>query len=484
MKTHLCISVFLITQLICTTLIAQDTTYWQQEINYSIQVTLNTEKKTLQGKETIEYTNHSPDTLYFIWFHLWPNAYVSSKTAYAKQYGSTFVPANKGFIDRLAFTANDRSAEIVPHETHPDIIKILLPEPLLPKQTVTIHTPFFVQLPRYTSRLGYEKNDFYISQWYPKPAAYDRFGWHPMPYQDKGEFYSDFGNFTVEITVPSDYVIAATGALQNVTEIEAYKRLGLINTIKAAEFYKPLIDSSHKTLLFRQHNIHDFAWFASKDFIIRYLPLQMDQKHMIDVFTFSKSKSGSFWQKAGTRIAETIVEMSKRTTPYPYSVISAVEGPFNRFSGGMEYPAICLINSADEHVLTHEVIHNWFYGIIATNERKHPWMDEGFTEWFAMDIYNMDVPMVDSYADVIDQEADAYDDIQAYAMATYLKAARWLNLLRLEMGSDAFYKGMKQYSEKWKFRHPYPADFKEVMEAVSGKNLNFMFRYLKVSGRL
>jgi hypothetical protein len=200
---------------------------WQQQVNYLIDVTLNDKDHTLDGFEKILYTNNSPDTLKFIWFHLWPNAYKNDKTAFSDQLlenGNTkfyFSPKEeKGYINRLDFRVDNISAKTEDHPQHIDIVKLILPSPLAPNQSTYITTPFHVQLPYNVSRGGHVGQSYQCTQWYPKPAVYDHKGWHPIPYLDQGEFYSEFGAFDVRITLPDNYVVAATGELQNPAEKE------------------------------------------------------------------------------------------------------------------------------------------------------------------------------------------------------------------------------------------------------------------------
>jgi len=199
--------------------------YWQQQVNYVIDVTLNDKDPSLDGFEKIDYTNNSPDTLRFIWFHLWPNAYKNDKTAFSDQLlendNTRFYFSNKdqkGYINRVDFKINGLTAQTADHPEHIDIIQLFLPTPLAPGQTIKITTPFHVKLPYNFSRGGHDGDNYQLTQWYPKPAVYDALGWHPMPYLDQGEFYSEFGNFDVSITVPQNYVVAATGNLENEDE--------------------------------------------------------------------------------------------------------------------------------------------------------------------------------------------------------------------------------------------------------------------------
>ncbi|HEY0432257.1 MAG TPA: M1 family peptidase, partial [Chitinophagaceae bacterium] len=176
--------------------------YWQQEVNYTIDVTLHDKDNSLDAFEKIGYTNHSPDTLSFIWFHLWPNAYKNDKTAFTDQSllnGDTrFYFSNagqRGYINHLDFRSDNLTCVTEDHPSYIDIVKVLLPKPLPPGDSTTITTPFHVQLPFNFSRGGHDGQSYQVTQWYPKPAVYDRSGWHPMPYLDQGEFYSEFGKF-------------------------------------------------------------------------------------------------------------------------------------------------------------------------------------------------------------------------------------------------------------------------------------------------
>ena len=196
--------------------------YFQQHVAYDIDVTLDDSLHTLSAFEKLTYTNNSPDELDFIWFHLWPNAYKNIETAYGKQafeQGSTrFYFADdkdRGFIDSLDFKVDGENVNLEYHPEWIDVAKIYLPNTLKPGESVLIETPFFVKIPLVFSRLGHSGKHYEITQWYPKPAVYDNDGWHPMPYLNMGEFYSEFGTFDVKITLPKNYRIMATGDLIN-----------------------------------------------------------------------------------------------------------------------------------------------------------------------------------------------------------------------------------------------------------------------------
>ncbi|HFC01409.1 MAG TPA: hypothetical protein ENJ53_11435, partial [Phaeodactylibacter sp.] len=199
--------------------------YFQQEVNYDIEVTLDDKNHILKGVANIEYINNSPDELNEIYFHLWANAYKNQRTAFAKQKiqsGATdFFFAKKeemGGYTQIDFSINNESANWSYDEKNIDIVLLKLNKTLLPSQSIQIRVPFEIKIPKYFSRMGHRHQAYYMAQWYPKPAVYDRTGWHPMPYLEYGEYYSEFGKYDVKITLPKNYVVAATGDLQTETE--------------------------------------------------------------------------------------------------------------------------------------------------------------------------------------------------------------------------------------------------------------------------
>ncbi len=191
---------------------------WQQHVDTKIYVTLDDKHHVLNAYEEMVYVNNSPDTLHYLYMHLWPNAYKSDRTAYERQNAinrsTAFYyskPSEKGYIDSLQFTIDGRAVDYYSTENTPDIARIDLLTPLLPGEKMKITTPFRLKIPYIFSRLGHNGQAYYISQWFPKPAVYDRKGWHPIPYLDQGEFYSEYGSYDVTITLPANYVVMATG---------------------------------------------------------------------------------------------------------------------------------------------------------------------------------------------------------------------------------------------------------------------------------
>jgi hypothetical protein len=496
------------------------TQYWQQEVNYTIDVSLNDTDHTLDGFEKIEYTNNSPDTLKYIWFHIWPNAYKNDKTAFSDQLlvnGSTKFyfsdKDEKGYINRLDFKVNNVTAQTEDHPQHIDIIKIILPNPLPPGQKINITTPFHLKLPYNFSRGGHEGQSYQATQWYPKPAVYDAKGWHPMPYLDQGEFYSEFGSFDVTITVPKNYVIAATGELQNKDEKDWLKsRSGYTwEPIKQKEkttggqikiTYQLFPESAKeiKTLQYRQNNIHDFAWFADKRFIVNYDTCRLSSGKIIDVATFYTPQYKDVWSKSTGFAKDAVRHYSNLVGEYPYSIVQAVQGPVS-FGGGMEYPTITVISPDSDaksldNTIAHEIGHNWFYGILGSNERKHPWMDEGINTFYD-DKYNnskykvkpkseqilFETKAVTKTDQPIELSSGKYTAVN-YGLTAYYKAAEWMRYLESQLGTELFNKAMQDYYLRWQFRHPQPEDFKNSLEESTGKNLDSVFSFLTKTGTL
>ncbi len=492
--------------------------YWQQEVNYTIDVSLNDNAHSLDGFEKIEYSNHSPDTLFFIWFHLWPNAYKNDQTAFSDQLlenGSTAFyfsdKDQKGYINRLDFKVNDITAQTEDHPQYIDILKIILPTPLPPGQKTFITTPFHVKLPYNFSRGGHDGQSYQATQWYPKPAVYDKEGWHPIPYLDQGEFYSDFGSFDVSITVPTNYVVAATGELQNAAEKEWLKTRSSYNwePVKHKEKTKsgqtkiitqlfPASATTSKTLHYRQDNIHDFAWFADKRFIVNYDTCYLPSGKIIDVFSFYTTPYKEVWGNSIHYSKDAIHYYSTLVGEYPYNVVQAVQGP-DSFGGGMEYPTITVISPTGnakelDNTIAHEIGHNWFYGILASNERKHPWMDEGINSYYdakysatkygkqiQRDRINFETRAITKTDQPIELPSEKFSE-ENYGLVAYYKTAEWLRYLESQIGTEAFDKAMQEYYSRWRFKHPQPEDFKKSIEESTGKNLDTLFSYLNRTG--
>lgn len=500
--------------------------YFQQEVHYSITVNLDDKNRLLNGELTLDYTNHSPQTLSFLWFHLWPNAYKNDTTALAKQFikrkDLSFYNTseeNRGFIDNLKFESNGKTLVWNYHPEHTDICKVELSEPLLPGKTITIKTPFRVKVPvAPLSRLGHAGDAFYITQWYPKPAVFDKDGWHPMPYLDQGEFYSEFGSFEVSITLPENYVVAATGILQNEKEQQWIDSITTVTAslpefLHSTEF--PESSTTLKTLTYKQNNIHDFAWFADKRFHIMQSRVTLPySKREVKTAVFFTNDRPDLWKKAAAYVDSAVYYYSLWNGDYPYNYCSAVDGVGTW--GGMEYPMVTIIGKTNsdialEDVIVHEVGHNWFYGILGTNERAHAWMDEGINsanelryysrglkkhEQAGSEIYGtkglpaflgMNALSMEAFGrfqylmnarHYTDQPASLSSEeftASNYAAIVYVKTALAFDYLRQYLGDALYDSCMYAYFNHWKFKHPGPEDLRKIFEEQTGKKLDWFF---------
>jgi hypothetical protein len=503
--------------------------YWQQQVNYKMNVTLNDADHTLDGFAKIEYINRSPDSLFFIWFHVWPNAFRTDKTAFSDQLlenGRTdfyFSDAeDRGYMNRLDFRVNSVAAKVEDHPQHIDIIKVILPQPLAPGASIEITTPFHVKLPKNFSRGGHIGQSYQITQWYPKPAVYDKNGWHPMPYLDQGEFYSEFGNYEVQITLPKRYVVMSTGNLQNKEEQQWLKdraanyhpksvKQPSKTTTSKKQTKVSAITPETKTLSYTQTNVHDFAWFADKKFMVLHDTIQLRSGRIVDAFTAFPPESQMLWKNSIRSIKDAVHFRSHTIGEYPYNTVAAVEAPMG-FSGGMEYPCITAIThlsneKALESVIEHEVGHNWFQGILGNNEQRYAWLDEGVNSYYGkrFDVefsrfkktntkkqpfdLNLDdgIFLLSFERWKLDQPLNTPSDSLTeanYTLVAYEKGAQFMQLLEQQLGRDLFDKAMQSYFEQWKGKHPYPADLKAALEQSSGKNLDATFALLDRKGSL
>lgn len=451
----------------------------------------------LDAELNLIYTNNSPDTLHFIWFHLWPNAYKNDKTAFSDQmleYGNTAFyfsdESKKGYINRLNFTEDGNILSTEDHPLHQDIIKVILSAPLLPGKRVQLQTPFRIKLPYAFSRSGYIGSSFQVTQWYPKPAVYDQYGWHPMPYLDNGEFYSEFGSFHVSISVPEKYIVAATGNLVG-EEIINHRKL----------------------LKYEEKNIHDFAWFADTSYLIKKGETQVNG-NPVELFVYYHKKSEKAWDSALSIIKQTLNTRGEWLGPYPYKTVKVVEG-LNRSAGGMEYPTITLISTPAnednlEELIGHEVGHNWLYGILGSNERKYPWMDEGMNSYYDNRCQNWRKSKYQNTGKERESKSIFPDDFVKLSAKTmmsirkdqpintpsidfnqlnyfgiaYSKTAEWMWLIEEKLGTAQFDEMMQEYYQTWKFKHPHPADFEEIARKYLNASTDSVFALLDKKGYL
>lgn len=509
--------------------------YFQQDVKYKIDVELNDTLHLLKANETITYKNNSPNALNELYFHIWPNAYKNNETPFAEQelknHQTDFYYAKekeRGYIKDLDFRVDGNNVKVVYDKKTPDICKLVLAYPINSGDSVVISTPFTVVLPDAKfSRLGHDGQSYYISQWYPKPAVYDKNGWHAFSYLDQGEFYSEYGSFEVSITLPKNYIVGSTGILLDETEKkwmdEQVIKTANKQVMKSDDLAFPKSDSQKKTIIFRQDKIHDFAWFADKRFNVRKSKVVLpNSKRTVTTWALFTNEDAYSWLKATDFVNDAITYYSKWIGDYAYDECTVVQG--SATNGGMEYPMITVIGKTAsifmlEQVIMHEVGHNWFYGMLGSNEREHPWMDEGINTFYelryiktkypdaklstmAAEINGMDrfeklIKMFDvqnfperslyeimyllSARNNLDQpgnlSADKYLSLN-YNSIVYCKNAMSFNYLMNYLGEDKFDSIIQKYFTEWQFKHPQPEDLRRIFETESGKDLSWFFNDL------
>ncbi len=482
-------TLLIVYQLIVNHIFAQNP-YWQQKADYDIAIDMNVVEKSYTGTSTIVYTNHSPDTLFHVYFHLYYNAFQpgSLMDIQAQQVPDIemdmdnkmfkMTEREKGKVDIWYLSQNDQLLQFSIDGT---ILTAMLAEPVLPGQSVLFRMEFFVKIPRILRRAGFDNSegiDFSMAQWYPKICMYDDEGWHAYPYLGR-EFYSNFGDYQVDILIDSSYVVAA-GADQ----VESY----------------PVPGTGKKLWRFISANVIDFAWAADPRYTT--YTTRSECGTIIYMYYLESFNKDGIWQKTGDAIARIIPYINQRFGNIPYSTYTVIQAG----DGGMEYPK-CTFITGDRGlgslvgVTIHELMHSWFQSAVATNELKYSWMDEGFVSFATTEIKNymganglIFSPRADEtgyeqqlsdyrfiansgYEEAMNTPANFFQTSTAYYLSAYTKGELFLKQMEYILGKKSFDLGLKTYYETWKFRHPKPDDFQKIMEKTSGIELDWYFHF-------
>lgn len=508
---------FSVVFLALTTAISAQAPYFQQQVNFMIDVKLDDVEHVLDGNVAMEYINNSPDVLNEIYLHLWANAFRDRNTAFNRQKvrdgSSKFYFAKEkdlGNYSGLEFTVDGVGATLTLQPDNPDIGLLTLPKALNPGEKIIIKSDFKLKIPASFSRLGHVGESYQMTQWYPKPAVYDRDGWHAMPYLDMGEYYSEFGNYEVNITLPENYVVGATGNLATISEHKfldqkiAESNKALQDTLPQ-DFSFPASSMVMKTITFQAENVHDFAWFADKRFYVQKSQVTLKNNKVVDTYVYFTNQEGELWKKAIDYVDRSLKFYSEHVGEYPWPHATALQSALSA-GGGMEYPMITVIGlSGDakslDAVITHEVGHNWFYGILGFNERDYPWLDEGINSYYDHRYFYKYYGKVDIDAlpDFVMKNSD-YSLLQLgylfqarrradqapqthsndfvpvnYWIGAYEKPAVVFRYLEYYLGTEQFDVIMKSFYKEWEFKHPGPDDFIKHVEAGAGKKLDWFF---------
>jgi Peptidase family M1 domain len=517
-KNPLLFLCFLLVAILTATVANAQKAYFQQAVTYKIDVTLNDNDHVLDANMRMTYQNNAPETLDYLYIHLWPNAYSSINTAFAKQKEQSgdlsfyfSKEEEKGDIQGLDFSVDGKKAVLEIDTLNPDIAILRLPKPIKTGDKITITTPFKVKLPYTFSRGGHVEQAYQITQWYPKPAVYDREGWHPMPYLDQGEFFSEYGAFDVKITVPKNYIVAATGTLESTDENRFLNELATAKNPALDSF--PESEKTRKTLQFTAQNVHDFAWFADKRFAVRKGEAVLKSGKKVETWAYFLKPEAKIWENATDYVSRAVEFYSEKVGEYEYPRAQAVRGAL-KAGGGMEYPMVTVIAATGnakslDNVIMHEVGHNWFYGMLGSNERDHGWMDEGFNTYIENRYMKKYYDKIDEntpkkpkksgliadfqnidQADLVyklqagsrlDQACDTHSNSFSginYYLGAYGKPGILLHYLEEYLGESLMDKAMHDYFTNWTGKHPLPADLKASFERSTNKNLDWFFKDL------
>ncbi|CAM4106973.1 M1 family metallopeptidase [Gillisia limnaea] len=466
--------------------------YWQQQVDYKMEVDMNVDNYQYTGTQELEYTNNSPDTLKKVFYHLFFNAFqpesemdVRSRTIADpdSRVGDRISKLSKyeqGFLKINSLTQNGKTLSYKEVGT---ILEVALDKPILPGEKTTFNLEFTGQVPVQIRRSGRNSSEgvaLSMTQWYPKIAEYDFEGWHADPYIGR-EFHGVWGDFDVKITIDKSYILGATGYLQNPQEIGyGYEKEGAKVNRKGGK---------KLTWHFIAPKVHDFAWAADPEYI-------HDKRTAADgtVLHFLYKNNPDIkenWKNLQPKTEALLLYFNEHIGEYPWDQYSVIQGG----DGGMEYAMLTLITGERTFgslvgVTAHELAHAWFQHLMATNESKHEWMDEGFTSYIsslAMNEVmeeNKENPLEGTYRGYtrlatsgIEQpqstHSDRYQLNAAYGTSAYSKGAIFLSQLGYVIGKENLQKTIHRYYEEWKFKHPTPNDVIRIAEKVSGAQLGW-----------
>ena len=473
-----------------------NTSYWQQHVEYSMDVNVDVEKYQYSGTQKLVYTNNSPDELSRVYYHLFFNAFQPGSEmdmrlqsiadpdgrmmANGKSRIASLSPEEIGYLRVTSLTQDNQAVSFVEEGT---ILVVELIEPIPAGGKTTFEMTFNGQIPLQIRRSGRNSSEgvaLSMSQWYPKLAEYDFEGWHADPYIAR-EFHGVWGDFDVKLTLDKKYVVGGTGYLQNPEEIgHGYETPG--TKIKKTK---------GKTLTwhFKAPMVHDFMWAADPDYL--HDTLKVENGPMLHFLYKNDKEIIENWKKLQPKTAEAMQFFNKNIGDYPYEQYSVIQGG----DGGMEYAMSTLITGGRNFgslvgVMVHELAHSWFQHVLASNESKHEWMDEGFTSFISslcmdqiMD-QKKENPFASSYQGYYNLVAsgkeqpqtthsDRYELNFAYGVAAYSKGAIFLSQLGYIIGQDKLMETLRKYYQDFKFKHPTPNDIKRTAEKVSGMELDW-----------
>jgi hypothetical protein len=509
--------------------------YWQQRCDYDIKCKLDEKALLLTGNETVTYYNNSPNTLTYLWLQMDENQHNSQNNANYQTSNPMSPQVSTTQIDRADETKGDNgygfnvlkltdaTGKALKYTVNKTMMRVELPKNLNAGEKFVFKLDWDYKISDRMGRGGRGGYEYFpeegnylftMAQWYPRLCVYSDFqGWQNHQFTGRGEFALTFGNFKVQMTVPADHVVGSTGECLNYPANLTPAQLGrwkkaqtsaepveivTLDEAKAAEKNKSL---ATKTWLFKADSVRDFAWTSSRKFVWDAMPVTVEGKKIMCMSFYGKEAYGLYRPYSTKAVAHTIKTYSDFTIPYPYPVAQSVEA-----ANGMEYPMICFNYGRTEKdgtyaeatkygmlgVVIHEVGHNFFPMIINSDERQWSWMDEGlnsFVEYLTEELWDNKFPVRGkgpAYAivdymklpkDQLEPIMSNSENIIGFGPNAYTKPATGLNILRETiMGRELFDYAFKQYTRRWAFKHPEPADFFRTMEDASGEDLDWFWR--------
>ncbi|NJB81397.1 M1 family metallopeptidase [Wenyingzhuangia aestuarii] len=484
--------------------------YWQQKTDYKMSIDMDVTTYQYKGNQEITYKNNSPETLTKVYYHLYNNAFQPGSAMDVKiqnmkdpdhrvmvNVGTEEAPVNKsrislltpeeqGYLKVISLTQGGKALD---YHVEGTILEVELAKPLKSGRKTRLKMKFEGQVPLQVRRSGRNNKEgvaLSMTQWYPKLAAYDDEGWHANPYLG-AEFYADWGDYEIDITIDKAYTIGGSGYLQNPNEVgHGYE--------DSAKKLKQKVVDGKITWEFKAPNVHDFSWAADADYKhLKHKVANGPEVHFLYKKSLSEAKKES-WEKLPKVMDELFSFYKEQVGAYPYKQYTVVQGG----DGGMEYAMCTLITGDREYrslvgVVAHELAHSWFQFLLASNETKHAWLDEGFTTYISTVIENLlfndekDAfkKMYASYAKLVSYgieqplttHGDAFDYNYGYGVSSYNKGALFLHQLEYVIGKEALKNTLRNYFKEFSFKHPKPEDFIRIAEKNSGMELDWYLNF-------
>ena len=461
--------------------------YWQQKVEYQININFDYENHQFLGDQNLIYYNNSEDTITKVFFHLYFNAFQPGSMMDVRS--RSLPDPDRRVMDRISKLNEDeigfheikkiqQNGKDLKYHEQGTILEVELIDPLLPDESTEFYMEYFSQVPvqiRRSGRNNKEGIDYSMAQWFPKIAEYDRKGWHAHPYIAR-EFYAPWGDFDVSISIDKNYIVAATGILESKVK-----------------------EKNNYIWNFKAKNVHDFVWAADPDYVHDILKVDSENLELHFYYLETNDDMVKNWKRLQQDASKAFKFMNKIFGKYPYTKYSIIQGG----DGGMEYPMATLITGERSYpsllsVTIHEALHSWYQMLLGTNESYLAWMDEGFTSfaqnitqiYLFNDIYKLDLvnPLRRSYEryynfiktgleEPLSTHSDHFSTNQAYGVGSYTKGAMFLMQLGYIIGEDILFKALKRYYNEWKFKHPDEYDFIRIMEKESGMELDWYIDY-------